>query len=807
MVQHEAPPPRWTPLDEGAVAVGGSSLAELRPSTQQQQQQQEVSPPPEPEERLNMSQGTNLSLHTPNTSLGLVQATPSRVLPSPTVNTREALNVIMDMFQAPAQFDDTPSGASLLYGHREAEPGHAQPSAAPFTVFQDHVNQENARAPAPAAPPPDGWRPIRGLSVSSASSKSSQATPPADLPPDETAVWGSRCPLLDSCPNSTSDFAMSAHFVSTPFALKTPSGSGHAFPDKENVSANGGGGGGDDEEVFTRWPLKKLSPIMEQSPLDEAAVSQLAPPSHRHGTIVGEGLAARSCLATSSSSACSTLVQAPPPAALSFRDPTVSARWDVYSCSEAPPPPALATSHCQPLAVMEEQLAAAPDGAPDGALGLEWMNIGSPVKPAEADLDVFLSPRPLGAEQDVPMSPERRPISVDVPMSPMDAATMSPLRTHGADVSMNASPAKTPGADLTSDPRPGPLISDPWDGQLIWELLSAVTPPLADHPHCVTWQCSVPAISPKTTISMGSASLRVDAVLGKGAFATVYQATDPVTSAKAVLKVQQPANPWEFYIHTQLDARLEPRLRHLYARVSSAHLFHNGSVLLGELHNYGTLLNAINISRTLSEKVLTPPLVMFLAACMLHTVEQLHAVGVVHADIKPDNFMLGERFLEDKVLDPDGVDHGLVLIDLGQSIDMRLFPAGTAFTARCRTSGFQCAEMLSGKPWSYQTDYFGIAATVHCMLFGTYMQVMKEDGVWRSNGVFRRKPHSDLWAHFFHTLLNVPDCSSLPDLRGLRSKLSAVLRQDYAGKLPALKSRLLVQLLENHRATSRQHSL
>lgn len=42
---------------------------------------------------ISVSQGGtgNLSHVTPNTSLGFVQATPSRVLPSPTVNTREAL--------------------------------------------------------------------------------------------------------------------------------------------------------------------------------------------------------------------------------------------------------------------------------------------------------------------------------------------------------------------------------------------------------------------------------------------------------------------------------------------------------------------------------------------------------------------------------------------------------------------------------------------------------------------------------------------------------------------------------------------
>lgn len=114
----------------------------------------------------------NLSHVTPNTSLGFVQATPSRVLPSPTVNTREALgehrrrvsvpshrdfrlcpnvsdsvcassgllgpahsdqhavcslspsDVIMDMFQAPTLLEDPFSNTSALMAEREAEPAH-----------------------------------------------------------------------------------------------------------------------------------------------------------------------------------------------------------------------------------------------------------------------------------------------------------------------------------------------------------------------------------------------------------------------------------------------------------------------------------------------------------------------------------------------------------------------------------------------------------------------------------------------------------------------------------------------------------
>ncbi|XP_037607527.1 mitotic checkpoint serine/threonine-protein kinase BUB1 isoform X1 [Sebastes umbrosus] len=803
---------------------------------------QEVVQPAELEEKFNMSQGAtaNLSHITPNTSLGFVQATPSKALPSPTVNTREALDVIMDMFQAPTLLEDPFSNTSALHAaETEFDPGYprnggvssfSKPSTtAAFTVFQDDTDKENGSAAAPSAV--EKSNPIRALAEIPVSNKPNET--PQDLIPDESTMWGARYNSLNSlaaCPNSTSDFAMLAQFVSTPFTHKTP------FNFYEEDQENKGDGEDADGDALFRRQTKKLSPIMEQSPSNDTALSRIEPPSAGHGTIVGEVLAtAQHCLTTSSI----TMVQPPPPTVLSFRDQTLcptdssvyrttaAPGWEVYTSPEQPPkhasllaqrPESSVGPRSEPFSIMEDlEKPASPERvqvpdvpmSPECALPSDWLAATSPKLRVEPDLDAFLSPHLLNKVDfvpnrtlDVPMSPQQQPplCAADVPMSPAqppqfsteDEAMMSPdraLRPAAADVSMNTTAAAVK------------LASDPWDDELISSLLSSLSPPLTSHPRCITWQCNVPNITPKTTISMGKASLRVLCILGHGAFATVYQATDPNTSERMMLKVQKPANPWEFYINTQLDARLRPEVRHLYNNIRSAHLFRDGSVLVGDLHNYGTLLNAVNMYKTLSDKVMPQPLTMYFTVCLLHMVEQLHAIHVVHADIKPDNFLLGQRFLDNKCFEPDNLDHGLVLIDLGQSIDMEMFPEGTAFTAKCLTSGFQCTEMLSGKPWNYQTDYFGIAGTVYCMLFGTYMQVRNEDGVWKTNAVFRRNPHSDLWQEFFHTLLNVPDCDSLPSLQSLRCKLTTVLQQNYRSKLPSLKSRLMVLLLENCKTT------
>uniref|UniRef100_A0A8C7KNA4 Mitotic checkpoint serine/threonine-protein kinase BUB1 n=1 Tax=Oncorhynchus kisutch TaxID=8019 RepID=A0A8C7KNA4_ONCKI len=785
------------PLQDVQSQLGGS-VNYLSSSFQQHNgrdsHEVSVSEATESEVKLDVSQGGtgNLSHITPNTSLGLVQATPSRVLPSPTVNTREALDAIMDMFQAPTlmQEEQFPS-MSMLQAEKSFDAAYQRmggaslfskpPNAVPFAIFQDeNENKENC-----SATMVNKAKPPRALAEISVSKREKQDESPLELIPDESTMWGARYNSLATCPNSTRDFSLSAHLVSTPFQNKAPS-SWNFEQDQENDHPRGFSG--PEEGPFLRQPTK-LSPIIEQSPPDGisetgAECSMRVQGFAEQGTIVGEGLA----LAQRSLATCSMTERAPAEE-VSLSKSQIDAfksNFDVSTSPEKAPTPAF-------------DIPMSPECAPKP----DWLVVKSPEVGVELDLDAFMSPCqgqrtdgfPLKT-MDIPMSPEPSKCGSDVTMSPVH-----PSSRFRMDIPVSPAPEVRYGMDIPMSPDQGSeLFSDPWDDELISSLLSKLPIPLTSQPNFITWQCKVPSIAPKMTIKMGEGSLRVDYVLGQGAFATVYQATDLTTSEKMILKVQKPANPWEFYINTQLNARLQPSVRHLFTNIHSAHFFQNGSVLLGELHNCGTLLNAVNLYKNLTDKVMPQPLVIYFTVCMLHMVEQLHSIHIVHADIKPDNFLLGDRFLENKSFDPDNLYHGLALIDLGQSIDMTLFPEGTSFTAKCMTSGFQCTEMRSGRPWNYQTDYFGIAGTVYCMIFGTYMQVTQEGGVWKTNAVFRRNPHSDLWTEFFHTLLNVPDCNSLPCLRSLRNRLSTVLQQNYSNKLPSMKTRLVIQLLESRSA-------
>ncbi|KAF7252452.1 Mitotic checkpoint serine/threonine-protein kinase BUB1 [Varanus komodoensis] len=384
--------------------------------------------------------------------------------------------------------------------------------------------------------------------------------------------------------------------------------------------------------------------------------------------------------------------------------------------------------------------------------------------------------------------------------------TLAPNPNNTGDFAHAARLVSTPFSGISAQAyQVSKVIENPWDDSLIAQLLCRLPKQISAYANTFEWGSNLPVLKPKSELKLDSTTFHVECLLGEGAFAHVYQASildmdNAKNNRKVILKVQKPASPWEFYIAAQLTERLNPSMRHLFIHFYSAHFFHNGSILVGELYGYGTLLNTINIYKKLTEKVLPQALVIYFTIKILHMVEELHQCGIIHADIKPDNFIFGERFLDNGTCDVDGISHGLTIIDFGQSIDMRLFPEGTVFTGKCETSGFQCIEMMTDKPWNYQTDYFGIAATVYCMLFGTYMKVRNDQGIWKPDSIFRRIPNADVWTDFFITLLNVQDCNQLSPLGRLRARLRDVFLSTYATKVTALRNRLAVLLVENKRS-------
>ncbi|KAM6178287.1 mitotic checkpoint serine/threonine-protein kinase BUB1 [Rhynchocyon petersi] len=623
---------------------------------------------------------TNSFHMTPNTSLGMVQATPSKVQPSPTVHTKEALGFIMDMFQAPTLPDipDDKDNWSTLDQNEDAFEAQFQKNAqssgmwgvnkiissmsSAFPVFEDG-NKENYGLPQPK-------NKSTGVRTFGERSVSKFCTNPNEMPHteeflDDSTVWGIRGnKTLAPIPKSTGDFTSAAQLASTPF---------HKLPvdseEKENMVA-------------------KQSTLVTLASCEENVVD---PSKNRH-----------------------------------LRQPATT---DV-------------------LTMEAEQ-------------SLEACKLADPGHHMELD--------PVHASAEPQAEPTQQ---------------------------SSAGSAGAPTSDL--------IVENPWDDKLILKLLSGLSTPLKTYPNAFEWQYKLPVIKPKTEFQLGSFIIYVDHLLGEGAFAQVYEVTqedvnDTKNKQKFVLKVQKPAYPWEFYIGTQLMERLKPSMRDMFIKFYSAHFFQNGSVLVGDLYSYGTLLNAINLYKKTPEKVMPQALVISFAIRMLYMIEQMHDCEIIHGDIKPDNFILGNRFLE-QANEDDDVAAGLALIDLGQSIDMKLFPKGTAFTAKCETSGFQCIEMLSQKQWNYQIDYFGVAATVYCMLFGTYMKVKKEGGVWKPEGLFRRLPHLDMWNEFFHIMLNIPGCHQLPSLACLRQKLKKIFEQHYSNKIRILRNRLIVLLLEYKRS-------
>ncbi|XP_061184986.1 mitotic checkpoint serine/threonine-protein kinase BUB1-like [Saccostrea echinata] len=334
---------------------------------------------------------------------------------------------------------------------------------------------------------------------------------------------------------------------------------------------------------------------------------------------------------------------------------------------------------------------------------------------------------------------------------------------------------------------------DPFDAETVKEILEQLPTSIKLHPGYHEVPRQIQSIICGLNITLGSDMYEIREKIGKGAFAKVYSATcvsfcstdlldfdehldfNESESKLVALKVQKPANVWEFYVCTEMQKRLQRLQRPVdvcpaVMFIDKGYFYTDASCLVTEFCKHGSLLDVVNKfgETNKSQEFLT----MYLTIELMHMVEQLHACQIIHGDLKPDNLLVkGFCPLPDS-RDPEVVFQGnkrpLLLIDFGQSIDMSQYPPGTTFMAKVKTSSFMCIEMQTNRPWTYQTDLFGLAGTIHVLLFGQYMKVYQEKEEWKITQSVNRKFNQQLWRKIFYTLLNIPSCEKIPDLSALR---------------------------------------
>lgn len=178
------------------------------------------------------------------------------------------------------------------------------------------------------------------------------------------------------------------------------------------------------------------------------------------------------------------------------------------------------------------------------------------------------------------------------------------------------------------------------------------------------------------------------------------------------------------------------------------------SVFVSEYSPSGSLLDTVNLFKTRTGSPIKQSLCVYFCIEMLKIISAMHKVKIIHADIKPDNFLV--YIFSDSTIK-------LQLIDFGCSIDMSLFPPGTTFTRRITTKDFICCEMQDNRPWSYHTDLFCVASTAHVLLFDKYMQLQKNGHNWSITSRMNRYMRQDLWNEFFSRLLNQQSGPADPD--------------------------------------------
>ncbi len=187
---------------------------------------------------------------------------------------------------------------------------------------------------------------------------------------------------------------------------------------------------------------------------------------------------------------------------------------------------------------------------------------------------------------------------------------------------------------------------------------------------------------------------RIERRLGDGGFATVYSASDTIEGVQVAIKV-----PHAHYVSSEMldlfrqEVRLVARLDHPHVLgVKDANIIDGRFVII-------TLLGKETLEERLTRRM-SVSTAYDLAEQMIEAVSYAHELGIVHCDIKPDNFIMFD-------------DDHVKLTDFGIAKVSRYTIEGSG----TGTVGYMAPEQAMGRP-STRSDVFSLGLIIYRMLSG-----------------------------------------------------------------------------------------
>lgn len=192
--------------------------------------------------------------------------------------------------------------------------------------------------------------------------------------------------------------------------------------------------------------------------------------------------------------------------------------------------------------------------------------------------------------------------------------------------------------------------------------------------------------------------------LGKGQFAIVYKAVHKKTGTKCAVKVmiksqltKEDLDALSIEVKAMQMLTGHPNFVGFYDFFDEAEHFY----LCMEIIKGGELFDRICEKAKYTEREARDLLRQLAAAIAF-----CHAKGVAHRDLKPENILLKSR-------------HDDTSIKLGDLGFAKLFTAANPYmTTPCGTPGYVSSEVLSGNPYTCQTDIWSLGVIFYILLCG-----------------------------------------------------------------------------------------